>query len=124
LPLVIRWFKLGHARETEEEEEYAREAFARHEAMEAALRQIEEEAGARAYRTRRSPWRARVTRPAASSFRRVSRKAGRRRARRPRGHGPDHGRARVIYQAGGRRAGKINDETRRKIERELDLRRR
>src|SRR5882757_7572575 len=38
LPLVIRWFTLGHARETEEEQEYARELAARHEAMEAALR--------------------------------------------------------------------------------------
>src|SRR5262245_18654315 len=47
LPLVIRWLQLGHDRETEEEEEYARELIARHEAMEAALRQIEEDAEAR-----------------------------------------------------------------------------
>src|SRR6266705_5552542 len=47
LPLVIRWLKLGHAREAEEEQEYARELAARHEAMSAALRQVEEDARAR-----------------------------------------------------------------------------
>src|SRR5215813_1619398 len=47
LPPVIRWLGLGSARETEEEQEYARELAARHEAMTAALHQIEEDAAAR-----------------------------------------------------------------------------
>src|SRR5262249_32928145 len=47
LPLVIRWLKLGHDREAEEEQEYARELTARHEAMEAALHQVEEDARTR-----------------------------------------------------------------------------
>jgi CPA1 family monovalent cation:H+ antiporter len=120
LPLVIRWLQLGHDRETEEEEEYARELAARHEAMEAALRQIEEDAAARGLsddalalararhetrsqqfpRTVEEGWDA----AALSARVRMDLITAERE---------------YIYQL--LRDGKINDETRRKIERELDL---
>jgi CPA1 family monovalent cation:H+ antiporter len=44
LPSVIRWLGVGSAREAEEEQERARELVARHEAMTEALRQVEERA--------------------------------------------------------------------------------
>ena len=120
LPLVIRWLKLGQARETEEEQEYARELTARHEAMEAALRQVEEDARARglsddalavararhAARSHQFPksvdegWDA----AAIGAHVRMDLITAERE---------------YIYQL--LRDGKINDETRRKIERELDL---
>ena len=120
LPLVIRWFKLGHARETEEEQEYARELAARHEAMEAALRQIEEEASARGLsddalalararhetRSQQFPKSVEEGWDAATLGARVRMDL-------------ITAEREYIYQL--LRDGKINDETRRKIERELDL---
>jgi monovalent cation/hydrogen antiporter len=120
LPPVIRWLKLGHYRETEEEQEYARELVARHEAMEVALRQVEEDARARGLsddtlalararhetrshqfpRTVDEGWDAAKL----GAHVRLDLIAAER----------EH-----IYQL--LRDGKINDETRRKIERELDL---
>src|SRR5215470_13367728 len=94
LPLVIRWLKLGHDRETEEEQEYARELTARHEAMEAALHQVEEDARARGLSDDLLALaRARM----------------------------DLITAERDYVNRLLREGKITDETRRKIERELDL---
>src|SRR5215470_16899121 len=94
LPPVIRWLKLGHDRETEEEQEYARELTARHEAMEAALHQVEEDARARGLSDDLLALaRARM----------------------------DLITAERDYVNRLLREGKITDETRRKIERELDL---
>jgi CPA1 family monovalent cation:H+ antiporter len=120
LPLVIRWLKLGHARETEEEQEYARELAARHEAMEAALRQVEENAQARGLSDD------------ALALARARYEARSRQFPKSVDEGWDAAAlgARVrmdlitaereyIYQL--LRDGEINDETRRKIERELDL---
>ena len=118
LPLVIRWLKLGQARETEEEQEYARELAARHEAMEAALRQVEEDAHglsddalavARARHESRSqqfPKSVDEGWDAAAIGARVRMDL-------------ITAEREYIYQL--LRDGKINDETRRKIERELDL---
>jgi monovalent cation/hydrogen antiporter len=120
LPLVIRWLKLGHDRETEEEQEYARELVARHEAMEAALRQIEEDAEARGLSDD------------ALALARARHEIRSKQFPKSMDEGWDAAAlaARVrmdlitaereyIYQL--LRDGKINDETRRKIERELDL---
>jgi CPA1 family monovalent cation:H+ antiporter len=120
LPLVIRWLKLGHARETEEEQEYARELAARHEAMEAALRQVEEDATARGLsddalavararhesRSQQFPKSVDEGWDAAALGNRVRMDL-------------ITAEREYIYQL--LRDGKINDETRRKIERELDL---
>jgi CPA1 family monovalent cation:H+ antiporter len=120
LPLVIRWLKLGNDRETEEELEYARELVARHEAMEAALRQIEEDAAARglsddvlALARARHETRSQQFPKSVDEGWDVAALGARVRmdlitAERE-----------YIYQL--LRDGKINDETRRKIERELDL---
>jgi Na+/H+ antiporter len=120
LPLVIRWLKLGQSRETEEEQEYARELTARHEAMEAALRQVEEDA------------RARGLSDDALAVARARHEARSHQFPKSVDEGWDaaaigaHVRMDLItaereyiYQL--LRDGKINDETRRKIERELDL---
>jgi monovalent cation/hydrogen antiporter len=120
LPLVIRWLQLGHDREAEEEEEYARELIARHEAMAAALRQIEEDAEARGLSDD------------ALALARARHEIRSQQFPRTVDEGWDAAAlgARVrmdlitaereyIYQL--LRDGKINDETRRKIERELDL---
>src|SRR5215510_5737853 len=120
LPLVIRWLKLGQAREAEEEQEYARELVARHEAMEAALRQIEEDAQARGLsddalalararhqtRSQQFPKSVEEGWDAAALGARVRMDL-------------ITAEREYIYQL--LRDGKINDETRRKIERELDL---
>jgi CPA1 family monovalent cation:H+ antiporter len=120
LPLVIRWLKLGQAHETEEEQEFAREITARHEAMEAALRQVEEDA------------RARGLSDDALAVARARHEARSQQFPKSVDEGWDAaaigGRVRMdlitaereyIYQL--LRDGRINDETRRKIERELDL---
>jgi CPA1 family monovalent cation:H+ antiporter len=120
LPPVIRWLKVGQAREAEEEQEYARELVARHEAMEAALRQIEEEASARGLsddalalararhetRSQQFPKSVEEGWDAAALGARVRMDL-------------ITAEREYIYQL--LRDGKINDETRRKIERELDL---
>jgi CPA1 family monovalent cation:H+ antiporter len=116
LPLVIRWLKVGQAREAEEEQEYAREL----EAMEAALRQVEEEAQARGLsddalalararhesRSQQFPKSVEEGWDAAALGARVRMDL-------------ITAEREYIYQL--LRDGKINDETRRKIERELDL---
>jgi CPA1 family monovalent cation:H+ antiporter len=120
LPLVIRWLDLGHAREAEEEQEYARELAARREAMTAALRQIEEDAQARGLTDD------------ALALARARHEARSQQFPKSVDEGWDaaalaaHVRMDLItaereyiYQL--LRDGKINDETRRKIERELDL---
>jgi monovalent cation/hydrogen antiporter len=120
LPLVIRWLDLGHAREAEEEQEYARELTARREAMTAALRQIEEDAQARGLTDD------------ALALARARHEARSQQFPKSVDEGWDaaalaaHVRMDLItaereyiYQL--LRDGKINDETRRKIERELDL---
>jgi len=120
LPPVIRWLKLGHDRETEEEQEYARELTARHEAMEAALHQVEEDARtrglsddmlalARARHETRSQQFPRTVDEGWDAARLGA-----------------HLRMDLItverdYINRLLREGKITDETRRKIERELDL---
>src|SRR5215510_9842390 len=120
LPLVIRWLKLGHDRETEEEQEYARELVARHEAMEAALHQVEEDARARGLsddmlalaRARHETRSQQFPRTVDEGW--GAAKLG------------AHLRMDLItaerdYVNRLLREGKITDETRRKIERELDL---
>jgi NhaP-type Na+/H+ or K+/H+ antiporter len=120
LPLVIRWLKLGQAREAEEAEEYARELTARHEALEAALRQVEEDA------------RARGLSDDAIAVARARHESRSHQFPRTVDEGWDaaaldaHLRLDLItaerdYVNRLLREGKINDETRRKIERELDL---
>jgi monovalent cation/hydrogen antiporter len=120
LPGVIRWLKLGHDREIEEEEEYARELAARHEAMQAALRQIEEDAEVRGLsddalalararheiRSQQFPKSIEEGWDAAALGARVR---------------MDLIAAEREYIFQLLRDGRINDETRRKIERELDL---
>jgi monovalent cation/hydrogen antiporter len=120
LPLVIRWLKLGQYRETEEQQEYARELTARHEAMEAALRQVEEDARARGlsddllalararHETRSQQFPRTVDEGWDAAMLGARVRMDLITAER------EH-----IYQL--LRDGKINDETRRKIERELDL---
>jgi monovalent cation/hydrogen antiporter len=120
LPLVIRWLDLGHAREAEEAQEYARELAARHEAMETALQQIEEDAQARGLsddvlalaRARHEARSQQLPKSVDEGWDAADLAA--------------HVRMDLItaerefiYQL--LRDGKINDETRRKIERELDL---
>src|SRR5215510_7932437 len=120
LPLVIRWLKLGQYRETEEQQEYARELTARHEAMEVALRQVEEDARARGLsddmlalaRARHETRSQQFPRTVDEGW--DAAKLG------------AHVRMDLItaerdYINQLLRDGKINDETRRKIERELDL---
>src|SRR5215510_1468454 len=120
LPLVIRWLKLGHDREAEEEREYARELVARHEAMEAALHQVEEDARARGLsddtlalaRARHETRSQQFPRTVDEGW--GAAKLG------------AHLRMDLItaerdYVNRLLREGKITDETRRKIERELDL---
>jgi len=120
LPPVIRWLKLGHDREAEEEQEYGRELIARHEAMEAALRQVEEDA------------RARGLSDDALALARARHEARSQQFPRTVDEGWDaarlgaHVRLDLItaerdYVNRLLREGKITDETRRKIERELDL---
>lgn len=120
LPPVIGWLGLGRDRATEERKERARELAARHEAMAAALLQVEERARARGLpddvlalararhearsqqfpRTLEEGWDA----AALGASLRMELIAAERE---------------YIYQL--LRDGKITDETRRKIERELDL---
>jgi CPA1 family monovalent cation:H+ antiporter len=120
LPPVIRWLGLGSAREAEEETERARELAGRHEAMTEALRQVEERARERGLpdevlalararhdiRSQQFPktieegW---ETAALGASLRMELIAAERE----------------YVFQL--LRDGKINDETRRKIERELDL---
>jgi len=120
LPLVIRWLKLGHDREAEEEREYARELVARHEAMEAALHQVEEDA------------RARGLSDDTLALARARHETRSHQFPRTVDEGWDAARlgshlrldlitAERDYVNRLLREGKINDETRRKIERELDL---
>jgi CPA1 family monovalent cation:H+ antiporter len=120
LPPVIRWLKLGHDRETEERQEYARELTARHEAMEAALHQVEDDA------------RARGLSDDMLALARARHETRSQQFPRTVDEGWDAARLgthvrmdlitaerEYIYKL--LREGKITDETRRKIERELDL---
>src|SRR5215831_11140994 len=120
LPAVIRWLKLGHDRETEEEEEYARELAARHEAMEAALHQVEEDARARGLsEDMLALARARHETRSQQFPRTVD--EGWDAARLGTHVRMDLITAERDYINRLLREGKITDETRRKIERELDL---
>src|SRR5215468_1769582 len=120
LPLVIRWLKLGHDRETEEEQEYARELTARHEAMEAALHQVEEDARARGLsddllalaRARHQTRSQQFPKTVDEGWDAAALGAHLR---------MDLITAERDYVNRLLREGKITDETRRKIERELDL---
>jgi CPA1 family monovalent cation:H+ antiporter len=120
LPPVIRWLELGHDRETEQQQEYARELTARHEAMEAALHQVEEDA------------RARGLSDDMLALARARHETRSQQFPRTVDEGWDaarlgtHVRMDLItaerdYVNRLLREGKITDETRRKIERELDL---
>src|SRR5215467_1097091 len=120
LPPVIRLLKLGQYRETEEQQEYARELTARHEAMEAALHQVEEDARARGLSDEMLALARARHETRSHQFPRTvdegwdAAKLG------------AHLRMDLItaereYIYKLLREGKITDETRRKIERELDL---
>src|SRR5262245_22334089 len=120
LPPGIRWLKLGHDREAEEEQEYGRELIARHEAMEAALRQVEEDARARGLSDDRLAL-ARARHEARSQQFPRTVDEGWDAARLGAHVRMDLITAERDYINRLLREGKITDETRRKIERELDL---
>jgi monovalent cation/hydrogen antiporter len=118
LPGVIRWLKLGHDRKTEEAQEYARELTARHKALDTAMRQVEQDARARGLseellalararhetRSHQFPMTVDESWDTAALHLRM-----------------DLITAERDYINNLLREGKITDETRRKIERELDL---
>jgi CPA1 family monovalent cation:H+ antiporter len=120
LPAVIRWLGVGAHRAAEEREERARELAGRHEAMTEALRQVEERARERGLpdevlalaRARHDARSQQVPRTVEEGWDAVAPGARLRMelitAERE-----------YVYQL--LREGKITDETRRKIERELDL---
>src|SRR5215470_4037142 len=120
LPPVIRWLKLGHDRETEERQEYARELTARHEAMEAALHQVEEDARARGLSDDMLAL-ARARHQTRSQQFPKTVDEGWDAARLGTHVRMDLVTAERDYVNRLLREGKITDETRRKIERELDL---
>jgi CPA1 family monovalent cation:H+ antiporter len=120
LPPVIRWLGLGSAREAEEETERARELIGRHEAMTEALRLVEDRARERGLpdevlalaRARHDIRSQQFPKTIEEGWENAALGASLRMeliaAERE-----------YVFQL--LRDGKINDETRRKIERELDL---
>ncbi len=120
LPPVIRWLKLGHDRASEERQERSRELTARHDAMTAALHEIEERGRAHGISDDMLAL-ARARHDARSQQFPKSLEEGWDTA-------ALGARLRLDLIAAERdhvnrllREGKITDETRRKIERELDL---
>ncbi len=120
LPPVIRWLGLGHHRATEEQEERARELTARHDALSAALHEVEERGRANGIsdgllalaRARYDARSQQVPRSLEEGWDNVALGARLR---------MDLITAEREYINRLLREGKITDETRRKIERELDL---
>jgi CPA1 family monovalent cation:H+ antiporter len=120
LPSVIRWLELGHDREREEEQEYARELVARHEALDTALRQVEDDARAGGLSEELLALARARHETRSHQFPRTLDEGWDTAALGSHLH-MDLIKAERDYINNLLREGKITDETRRKIERELDL---